>query len=705
MIKRYQPDSPLVRPIGIVAPSRGAEQNAIQQQRTASNLLNIAYQGAIQEQRTIGNEYAVKIAVRNTEGNIEYQEIPDAFSPIARRTAQSQIDQRYETALRADINEKAKAFRFKDDGSPASAQDYENKMTSYIAKTKELNGRYGNFVEEYSLPLIAQNLTDIKHKAYDASMKADFIAMQSQIEGHIADLAATSESMAGQQQIVVDESGQSVSMSEVLYRKTLENIDELALTHGSRIEGAMVKNMRNQAKLAYYNGQLKRIAGLVSTRIQQEGLSPFQAYDEEKAYLNDMISSLQSVASYDALPAPRKNVLAEFGFDREFVENSDMLFQRKQMASELATYQGTRAEQFSNDQKARANDLAAFIINSGNIASQQQVDSITSQLGIVDGYSTLANVNNILNDSRYDVVKRSLMGDSPLFKGMQEMFESPDILMMAASQGKLDDVLTLWNNVTTKFDSNGRSFTTSRGVSAKGVAMMETLAAYSSVMQTMDMNEFFAKQQEFTRFGVDEQNTRIKGMLESGYEGDIDKFVKRSTGIDTPQELIELRSIAPTLIYAHGVETANKILKETADKLYKKSDFLYGIEGKSMYSPEARYGREFPTFIESAELALAQAGPQYSFVNGNVKLIFDRRGGGGFPVYIAVNGDTGLPIRDASNQMIRVGGIGVIAQRQLSNAEAVAMYREFLQAEQQRINEQRVSVPSDEGAEALRFRK
>ena len=116
MIKRYRPDNPLVKPIGIVAPSRGAERNAIQQQRTASNLLNMAYQGAVEEQRAVGQDYAVKIAVRNDKGQVEYQEIPDAFSPVARRTAQTQIYQRYQTALRADISEKAKSFRFDANG-------------------------------------------------------------------------------------------------------------------------------------------------------------------------------------------------------------------------------------------------------------------------------------------------------------------------------------------------------------------------------------------------------------------------------------------------------------------------------------------------------------------------------------------------------------------------------------------------------------
>ena len=699
MIKRYRPDNPLVKPIGIVAPSRGAERNAIQQQRTASNLLNMAYQGAVEEQRAVGQDYAVKIAVRNEKGLVEYQEIPDAFSPVARRTAQTQIDQRYQTALRADISEKAKSFRFDDNGAPVSSEIYENKMSEYINQTARLNDRYANFVTEYSMPLMAQNLADIKHKNYEATMKQDYINLQGDIESQISDLGATTNSMAGMQEVFV-EGDTPVAMEDVLYGQILANIDELQARHGSRIEGALIRNMRNNAKIAFYGGKLKRMAGIVSTTVQKADISPYATHNLEQGYLNDMISALQSPASYDALPAERRNQLASIGFTREFIENPDMVYQRKQMASELATYQGTRAEQFANDRKARQDDQTAWNLNNGNVVGQKQIDSLAEQLGITDGYSALQNLSNIKNNPAYSVIMEGMLGDSPLVTGMQQMFENEDVLAMAASRGLLDDVLGLYNNVTTKFDPLGRSYTTPRGISAKGIALMESLQAYSSVMQTLDMNEFFAKRAEFGRFGADEQKAAIKSALADDYK-DIDAFVTDATRIFTPEERAEMRAIAPTLIYAHGVDTAKEILSKTADRLYKKSDLLYGVEGKSMWSPEARYGSEFPIFRDAANNTLAEAGDYALGVN--TSLIYDRRGGAGFPVYIAVNKDTGIPIMNANGEMIRIGGLSVVAQRQSQFAEQAAMYRQFLDAEQERLNQQLDSVPTDEEAAQIRF--
>jgi hypothetical protein len=701
MIKRYRPDNPLVKPIGIVAPSRGAERNAIQQQRTASNLLNMAYQGAVEEQRAVGQDYAVKIAVRNEKGQVEYQEIPDAFSPVARRTAQTQIDQRYQTALRADISEKAKSFRFDDNGAPVSSQVYENKMAEYINQTARLNDRYANFVTEYSMPLMAQNLADIKHKNYEATMRQDYINMQSDIDSQIADLAATTNSMAGMQETFT-EFGDRISLEEALYGQILSNINEFQARHGSRIEGAMVRNMRKNTKLAFYNGKIKRMAGVISAEIQKAGLPPFAKFDAEQAYLNDMISALQSTASYDALPAQRRNQLADIGFTREFVENADMTFQRKQIASELATYQGTRAEQYTNDKIQRQNDLTSFQLNEGVIVSQKSFDTLLDRQGITDGFSALQNISNILDPTSADAiaVNNGLKGDSPMPTAIQQIFENPDVLMAAASQGQLDNVLALWNNLTTKIDPLGRSYTTPRGVSAKGVAMMESLQAYSSVMQTLDMNEFFAKRAEFGRFGADEQKAAIKSALADDYK-DIDAFVTDATRIFTPEERMEMRSIAPTLIYAHGVDKAKEILSNTADRLYKKSDFLYGVEGKSMWSPESRYGAEFSIFRDAANDALAEAGDYALGVN--TSLIYDRRGGAGFPVYIAVNKDTGIPIMNPDGEMVRVGGLSVLAKRQADYAEQAAIYRQFLDAEQERLNQQLDDVPTDEEAAQIRF--
>ena len=91
-IKKFQVQTPLVSPIGIVQPSMAGARAVQSLQQTGYSLAEQGYKLAVAEQQEVGREYAVQLQTRNEKGIVEYKPIPDAMSPVAKRTAKSLVD-------------------------------------------------------------------------------------------------------------------------------------------------------------------------------------------------------------------------------------------------------------------------------------------------------------------------------------------------------------------------------------------------------------------------------------------------------------------------------------------------------------------------------------------------------------------------------------------------------------------------------------
>lgn len=677
MIKKFDPQTPQVSRIGIVEPSTGAIKSAISLQRSAANMLDNFYQKAVEEQQEKGAEFAMQVPLRGEDGRLKYEPIPDSMSPVAKRTARSQIDQRFETQLRVDLAEKARTFRFKKDGSPASAAEYETAMETYLKETGELNPRFQQYAQDYASPLIAQNLADIRHQSYNAAMKKDFNNRREELEQVIIPaIAATAQ--AGQ--TVEMPNGDMVDSASLMYQRTMAAIDDFEQTHSSRIEGGLTNKLRKAAKEAFYGGKVDSITAKISAATKANISNIYLAANEEKTVLNDVVSVLRNPASYDAIPEYRQKQLASLGFTKEFATNPDMAAVRNEVATRVAAYEGTRSEIFTQEKKRLDSELSINALSQGFVIGQGQVDNIATQLGINDRFEMVAALPGIMASGTAEnpthPLKNALMGDGALPTALTEAFSNQDVLQFAASRGFLPQLINIYEQATTRF-VNGSPIRTDRGMSPKAIANMETLAAYGSILQTVDVGEFLSKTSEFNRFGVDQRKSITQAALGEDYSS-VAEFVSKTTGIETTRELGDLMAIAPSLIHVHGVETTKKILKQSADKLYRKSDFMYE-DTPSMHSPEARYGSQLHVFKSSANMALGQAAGKYSLEAGNAKLIFDRRGGGGYPVYLAVDAETGIPIMGPDNTPIRVGGIAVMSKLNREYQEQAKRYLGDLQ--------------------------
>ena len=419
-IQKFNPKSPLTGQIGVVQPSTAAVRSAQQQQQTASQLGQMAFKMAVQEQQDVGREYAVNLVTRDEKtGKIEYQEIPDAMSPTARRSAQPLIDTKYQNSLKADLLAKGKLKRVNEDGSSANGKVYTESMESYIAETAKLNPRYAGFINEVGGAVAAQHATDIQIKSYQAAMALDKRNQSSFItEEAIPSLEATSRSDAGfAPSFDSDADGPSeITVRDDLYKNVLTNIKEYVATHN--IGDEEQNRLLQSAKTARYGGQVRGVAGRLSALALSQ--NPNNKFQIEQAYLGAMESALRNPDGLKNQPEYIQAGLAQLGFTEEFVQNTDMTSVRSKLATELSGYAGNRANEEENNKFRKMQDQTVFDVERGAPISTTAADNLFSLNGVTNGYQMATNIGTYLSNQD-GVEYKILMGNGPLPTSVIEM--------------------------------------------------------------------------------------------------------------------------------------------------------------------------------------------------------------------------------------------------------------------------------------------
>ena len=657
-IQKFNPKSPLTAQIGVVQPSNAAVRSAQQQQQTASQLGQTAFKMAVQEQQDVGREYAVNLVTRGEDGKINYQEIPDAMSPTARRTAQPLIDTKYQNSLKADLLAKAKLKRVDENGSPVNGKVYTESMESYIAETAKLNPRYAGFINEIGGAVAAQHATDIQIKSYEAAMALDKRNRQNYfVDEAIPALRATSASSSGNTpSFDTDADGVGDTIADELYKNVIADIDDFALEH--KLDAEAYNKLTQEAKMARYGGQLDRMSAIASAVAKDQ--NPDNPFNVESAYLNAMTSALRNPESIASQPQAMQEALAEIGFTREFLQQNDMQGVRSKLATNLSAYQGTRQEEAENNANLMRQQQTEFDISVGAVLSQKQADNWFAQNGIEDGYDLLNNLDQIMSDTDGNAYK-IIMGRGPLPAPVVEMFTDQGIIDLVGSEKKLTKFLELYRNVT-----NDGASSMSRGMTQEAITNMEELNAYSAGIVTMPFEKFQTRRRDYNAIPQAIRTDNLKAVL--GDDQSLGQFVRRYLDLDddaTGQEITHFMKVTPMLLYYHGEEKTKKILRESADRVFAESDFIYAREGDSkrgMYSPEVRYGSYFNTFRTSVDLKLATI--DESFALGKThSLLATGQGGANLPIYLVVDKETGHQVIHNGAPMM-VGGNAVRAEMQ-----------------------------------------
>jgi len=683
-IQKFNPKSPLTAQIGVVQPSNAAVRSAQQQQQTASQLGQMAFKMAVQEQQDAGREYAVNLVTRGEDGKINYQEIPDAMSPTARRTAQPLIDTKYQNSLKADLLAQGKLKRVDENGSPVNGKVYTESMESYIAETAKLNPRYAGFINEVGGAVAAQHATDIQIKSYQAAMALDKRNKQNYfVDEAIPALRATSASPSGNTpSFDNDADGVGDTIANELYKNVIADIDDFAVEH--KLDAEAYNKLTQEAKMARYGGQIDRMSAIASAVAQDQ--NPDNPFNVESAYLNAMTSALRNPTSLAAQPQAMQEALAEIGFTAEFLEQNDMQGVRSKLATNLSAYQGTRQEEAVNNANLIRQQQTEYDIGVGALLSQKQSnDYFTQVMGIQDGYDLLNNLDQIMSDKDGNAYK-IIMGRGPLPAPVVEMFSDQSIIDLVGSEKKLTKFVELYRNVT-----NDGASSMSRGMTQEAITNMEEISAYSAGIVTMPFEQFQTRRRDYMAIPLNIRNDNLKAAL--GDEQSLGQFVRRYLDLDddaTGQEITHFMKVTPMLLYYHGEEKTKKILRESADRVFAESSFIYSREGDStrgMYSPEVRYGEYFNTFRTSVDLKLATV--DESFALGKThSLLATGQGGANLPIYIVVDKETGHQVIHNGGPMM-VGGNAVRAEMQSDHRMRRNKQRAQLRDAELRLNSNR----------------
>lgn len=683
-IQKFNPKSPLTAQIGVVQPSNAAVRSAQQQQQTASQLGQTAFKMAVQEQQDVGREYAVNLVTRGEDGKINYQEIPDAMSPTARRTAQPLIDTKYQNSLKADLLAQGKLKRVDENGSPVNGKVYTESMESYIAETAKLNPRYAGFINEVGGAVAAQHATDIQIKSYQAAMALDKRnKLNYFFDEAIPALRATSASPSGNTpSFDNDADGVGDTIANELYKNVIADIDDFAVEH--KLDAEAYNKLTQDAKMARYGGQIDRMSAIASAVAQDQ--NPDNPFNVESAYLNAMTSALRNPTSLAAQPQAMQEALAEIGFTAEFLEQNDMQGVRSKLATNLSAYQGTRQEEAVNNANLIRQQQTEYDIGVGALLSQKQSnDYFTQVMGIQDGYDLLNNLDQIMSDKDGNAYK-IIMGRGPLPAPVVEMFSDQSIIDLVGSEKKLTKFVELYRNVT-----NDGASSMSRGMTQEAITNMEEISAYSAGIVTMPFEQFQTRRRDYMAIPQAMRNDNLKAAL--GDEQSLGQFVRRYLDLDddaTGQEITHFMKVTPMLLYYHGEEKTKKILRESADRVFAESSFIYSREGDStrgMYSPEVRYGEYFNTFRTSVDLKLATI--DESFALGKThSLLATGQGGANLPIYIVVDKETGHQVIHNGGPMM-VGGNAVRAEMQSDHRMRRNKQRAQLRDAELRLNSNR----------------
>lgn len=692
-IQKFNPKSPLTGQIGVVQPSNAAVRSAQQQQQTASQLGQTAFKMAVQEQQDVGREYAVNLVTRGEDGKINYQEIPDAMSPTARRSAQPLIDTKYQNSLKADLLAQGKLKRVNEDGSPANGKVYTESMESYIAETAKLNPRYAGFINEVGGAVAAQHATDIQIKSYQATMALDKRNKQNYfVDEAIPALRATSASQSGDTpSFDNDADGVGDTIANELYKNVIADIDDFAVEH--KLDAEAYNKLTQEAKMARYGGQIDRMSAIASAVAQDQ--NPDNPFNAESAYLNAMTSALRNPTSLAAQPPAMQEALAEIGFTAEFLEQNDMQGVRSKLATNLSAYQGTRQEEAENNANLIRQQQTEHDISVGAVLSQKQADNWFAQNGIEDGYDLLNNLDQIMSDTNGAGYK-IIMGRGPLPAPVVEMFTDQGIIDLVGSEKKLTKFLELYRNVT-----NDGASSMSRGMTQEAITNMEELSAYSAGIVTMPFEKFQTRRRDYNAIPQAIRTDNLNAAL--GEDQSLGQFVRRYLDLDddaTGQEITHFMKVTPMLLYYHGEEKTKKILKQSADRVFSESDFIYAREGDSkrgLYSPETRYGDYFPTFRTSVDLKLAAVDESFALGKTHA-LLATGQGGANQPIYLVVNKTSGEPTMFNGAPMM-VGGNSVRAQMQSDFLTNRSNQKAELRAAELTLNQKRTTALTEEEIE------
>lgn len=649
-IQRLQREQSFNKPIGVVTPSNAGVQAGLEMERLGAQMFERYYEKAVGEEKVKGQEFADSFVVRDEKQNISFRSLPKSLSKVARLEAQPLIDKKYRNALLSDM--KAQAERIRAD-HPNDPDGFDKSYTEYIKNTHDLTDeRHRAFVLDAGATLAGENASALYADKVNAEDAAAYKEEYNLIVADAQDLAA-----------LVEGGKTSLAQAGNDFTKINRRIDELVAEHGDRMSVTAAIELKKSVKRQYGGALL----GAVSQNVikMPEFQDPMGGSNRAADVLNSLEMAYR-MGSAEGISQRNMEILKKAGFSEgmlspEFLDAES----RRIIAGDLSVLENNYQEQLTATIKERQAFATASDLAAGNMVSKESADNLLSVYGYNTAEDVLNDLPNILSGKtakHKEIMGIVLHNNSDLPTVFKNIFSS-DNLQKLANEGQLPLALDLYQQSTKRLNSDGSGVNTvQRGLSEDTMVEMNALIAYRNGVKQASFEDYFQRRNELA------MNPNRQNMLNHhlGMKNDkqvtISDFVANSVGSDATIEEIDFyKQYAGDLVLMHGKERAAEILKESAGRVFVKSNFIHG-KARSRFAPEKAFPdrTEQAVFKASVELQLERAGGNYK-LGENAFLVPDARHGSVNPVYLLVDKDK-MPIMDGSKPLM-VSGRAVIDAR------------------------------------------
>lgn len=634
-IKRYRAQQVFTQPVGVVR-STGAEAASRAWAGVANagqRIFEMGYQEAKVQQTALGNNFAsVATIAKDDEGNYTSVPVPTYFSPVAAKTAEAGLQERYIKQFASDATNAGKLL-YAEHKAKGDTQGF---IEGWDAITK---GQIKAVSQDPKLQKYAglmQNMMDNVGKAHVASLHgiatdlADRRAYATDYD-ILKDVIANHQAVASSGAIKYDEESDTYSsVASDSLTEALEAIDRFGYEYRNRVEVGTVPALKAAIYKSHYSGQIDQML----TRLK-ENIPPSLNLKSENDELGDIMQvALGAFATGRMSDIRDPNVrqkLESAGLTQEFFDQPMMPAIRDELGNIWSKAQGQQKETWNALKDDRRKFLAESKLANGLPVGNKDAELVFRETYGVENATDLANSMGMIikNESG-----KNLLMYTTQMPDVVKQFLAPDFAKTWLQQNP-QDMPTYMNFYRQATLAQNGKYRAARGLDTKTVQFWEEMDAYSKSGQTMNLPQYLERSAEFEIGGaaiqasVSEKIRQFTNPKEkySSMDAAVRAFVMEATGNNT--DMVTFFSpLAAKLVHAHGAEQAYNIIKNTKDKIFMTSDLLANKERASLYAPEMFYNDKELGVLQTAVATALRTAPDSSglALGRNVGLVPDRRG-------------------------------------------------------------------------------
>lgn len=590
------------QPIGVVQPMRDTSGEAFQ--RIGQALFEHDYAKVYAAEETKGKAFGAAAAFgKGKDGGLLPITIPENFSLVARQNALPVGDKRYITQLTLDAQRYANILHAEHE----KLGDYDGFQAKWKAYSEGTLERLSSdpALSKYAASIAAA--LDAEGFSHGKKLYADRVGIEHK-QSFVNDVQLIESAIRDQQQMVVVEykeyeSGDVVFDSDASLENILSKVDELEELYPTLMERGMLQTLKDSAKTQHFLGKLNNVSSLLIQNIGDN----LNAYSKDIP-ISDILKSAQvaiRTGNMDNIRNQLHRKLLEDAGLSNVINTSGFGDVQDKLASSMDSVENLVKEQAqANKDNLLLSVYSNTAMQGGILSADQTAHVLKIGAGIGTPQELLNALPSILQGSPDNPVYQALTGSSQLPPIVTNAFTVEMMEGYIAQNGNNPMALVTMRNFfkqATHRMRDGRLDVNLRGFSDETFLMFEAMDAiantplYKSFTPADVLN---ARQSLRTDPLMKKQvNISMGGFMKTdkGRVPDTIEFVRDATGTNDVGVNAHFARYADELVLTFGAEQAHSIIKNSVDKTFKKSSYMFAQGGQQRYTriaPEQAYRRE-----------------------------------------------------------------------------------------------------------------